>query len=119
MDILSFREYCLSFPETAEDTPFGPDVLVFKVNGKMFTLCDLEFFESINLKCEPEKAVILRSRYNSVKPGYHMNKKHWNTIDMDGSIPDSKIKEWISESYVLVVQKMVKKDKERILGKLD
>jgi predicted DNA-binding protein (MmcQ/YjbR family) len=102
MDIESFRQFCLSFPDVSEEFPFGPDTLVFKVKGKMFALTDLELFVSINLKCDPDEAIELRERYPAVQPGYHMNKKHWNTILMDNSIPDRNLKEWIENSYQLV-----------------
>ena len=102
MDIESFRQFCLSFPDVSEEFPFGPETLVFKVKGKLFALTDVDFFESINLKCEPDEAIELRERYPAVQPGYHMNKKHWNTIIMDNSIPDRLVKEWIEHSYQLV-----------------
>ncbi|MBL7771038.1 MAG: MmcQ/YjbR family DNA-binding protein [Flavipsychrobacter sp.] len=102
MDIESFRQFCLSFPDVSEEFPFGPETLVFKVKGKLFALTDVDFFESINLKCEPDEAIELRERYPAVQPGYHMNKKHWNTILMDNSIPDRLVKEWIEHSYQLV-----------------
>ena len=91
--------------------PFGEGTLVFKVMGKMFALTDLTLFESVNLKTDPEKAVELRERYESVTPGYHMNKKHWNTVRMDGSITDREFKTWVDDSYDLVVAKLTKKDK--------
>lgn len=102
MDIESFRQFCLSFPDVSEEFPFGPETLVFKVKGKMFALTDLDLFVSINLKCDPDEAIELRERYPAVQPGYHMNKKHWNTILMDNSIPDRTLKEWIENSYQLV-----------------
>lgn len=102
MDIESFRQYCLSFSDVTEEFPFGPETLVFKVKGKMFALTDVDLFESINLKTDPDEAIELRERYPAVQPGYHMNKKHWNTIIMDNSIPDRVIKEWIDISYKLV-----------------
>jgi predicted DNA-binding protein (MmcQ/YjbR family) len=102
MDIESFRQFCLSFPDVSEEFPFGPETLVFKVKGKMFALTDLDLFVSINLKCDPDEAIELRERYPAVQPGYHMNKKHWNTILMDNSIPDRNLKEWIENSYQLV-----------------
>jgi predicted DNA-binding protein (MmcQ/YjbR family) len=91
--------------------PFGEETLVFKVMGKMFALTDLTSFESVNLKTDPEKAIELRERYDSVTPGYHMNKKHWNTVQMDGSIPDREFRKWIDDSYHLVVAKLTKKDR--------
>ena len=102
MDIESFRQFCLSFPDVSEEFPFGPETLVFKVKGKMFALTDLDLFVSINLKCDPDEVIELRERYPAVQPGYHMNKKHWNTILMDNSIPDRNLKEWIENSYQLV-----------------
>jgi len=114
VNIEAFREYCLSKPGATEDTPFGPDVLVFKVMGKIFALCDIKSFDSINLKCDPEIATKLREEWAGVTPGYHMNKKHWNTITMDGSIPDAKIRHWINHSYELVVAGLPKKLKSAL-----
>ncbi|MBS1490671.1 MAG: MmcQ/YjbR family DNA-binding protein [Bacteroidetes bacterium] len=105
MDIESFRNYCLQKKGATETFPFGENTLVYKVNGKMFALTDVDSFESINLKCDPEKAQLLREQYSFVLPGYHMNKKHWNTIRMEQSIPDSLLKEWIDHSYGLVAAK--------------
>lgn len=79
--------------------------MVFKVNGKMFALTNVETFDGINLKCDPEKAVQLREQYDAVQPGYHMNKKHWNTVEMDGSVSDKLVREWIDHSYDLVAGK--------------
>ncbi|MBS1680398.1 MAG: MmcQ/YjbR family DNA-binding protein [Bacteroidetes bacterium] len=105
MNIESLRDFCLSKENVVEDFPFNEHTLVFKVNGKMFALTDVETFESINLKCDPEVAVQLREQYPAVQPGYHMNKKHWITVIMDGSVPDKLLKEWISHSYELVGSK--------------
>lgn len=102
MDIESLREYCLSLEDVTEGFPFDETTLVFKVKGKMFLLTDLEGPLTMNVKCEPEKAVELREQYNCVKPGYHMNKKHWNTVEIDGTVTDKVLKEWIDESYRLV-----------------
>lgn len=102
MNIESFRNYCLSLNDTTEEFPFGPQTMVFKVKGKIFALTDIENFSRINLKCDPELVIELRERYPAVQPGYHMNKKHWNTILMDHSISDKLIKEWITNSYNLV-----------------
>ncbi len=109
MNIESFRTYCLSFKGTEEGMPFGDHILVFKVMGKLFALTDIDAFESINLKCDPEEAMELRERYDAVIPGYHMSKKHWNTVIMDGSIPDALVKTWIEKSYRLVVSSLTKK----------
>ena len=85
-----------------ESFPFGDDTLVFKVNGKIFALANLDGDLSLNLKCEPAFALELRERYTSVLPGYHMNKKHWNTVLIDGSISDKEVFSWIDHSYNLV-----------------
>ena len=99
----SIREYCLSLPDTEESTPFGPDVLVYKVKGKIFLLLPLDTGDCrFNVKCDPEKALELRDQYPCVLPGYHMNKKHWNTVLADGTVSDRLLKEWIRDSYELV-----------------
>ncbi|HTH56274.1 MAG TPA: MmcQ/YjbR family DNA-binding protein [Cyclobacteriaceae bacterium] len=105
MNLESFRLYCLNKENVTEEFPFGEDTLVFKVKGKIFVIAGMEPFEGINLKCDPEKAIQLREQYEAVQPGYHMNKKHWNTVAMDGSIPDKLVKEWIDHSYDLVAGK--------------
>jgi predicted DNA-binding protein (MmcQ/YjbR family) len=92
-----------------EEFPFDANTLVFKVMDKMFALTDVDNFESINLKCDPERAIQLRDEYEAVQPGYHMNKKHWNTVLMDGRVGDKLIKEWIDHSYELVVQSLPRK----------
>ena len=102
MNIEQLREYCISKKGTTESFPFDEDTLVFKVMGKMFALTDITDFGSINLKADPEKAIELRERYEAIIPGYHMNKKHWNTVLVDGSVADKRLKEWIDHSYELV-----------------
>lgn len=97
-----------------EEFPFDEETLVYKVMGKMFALTNLERFESINLKCDPELAIQLRESYDAVKPGYHMNKTHWNTITMDGSVSDRLVKEWIDLSYQLVVASLTKGKREEL-----
>ncbi len=109
MNIEEFRDFCLSLKGTTEDFPFDEQALVFKVMGKMFALTDVDTFESINLKCDPEKALELREHYPGVLPGYHMNKKHWNTVLTDGEIPDPLLKQWTRDSYDLVVAGLPKK----------
>lgn len=109
MDIVELRDYCISKPNVTESFPFDEDTLVFKVNGKMFALTNLTGDLTINLKCNPEKAIELREMYPAVEPGYHMNKQHWNTIRIDGSISTSLIKEWIDHSYSLVNKRKSKK----------
>lgn len=102
MTLDTFLAYCLNLPGTNEGFPFGEPTLVLKVMDKIFALTDADKFESINLKCDPEKAIELRERYDAVQPGYHMNKKHWNTIVLDGSIPNKLILQWTKDSYDLV-----------------
>lgn len=114
MDIEQCREYCISKAGVTEEFPFDENTLVFKVMGKMFALCDVNEFKSINLKCDPELAITLREQYEGVNPGYHMNKKHWNTVEMDGSIDDRLLKEWIDNSYGLIVSSLTKKLKEEL-----
>ena len=116
MNVEDIREYCLSKRETTEGFPFDDTTLVFKVAGKMFALLNLKSPHSINLKCDPDKAIDLRERYSSVRPGYHMNKSQWNTILLDGSIDESLLKEWIDESYVLIIEKMPKYKRESLLN---
>lgn len=103
MDIESLREYCLSKPGAEETQPFGPDTLVYKIKGKIFLLVGLDEEElKFNVKCDPDRAIDLRERHPCVQPGYHMNKKHWNTIHVDGSVSSQLLKEWIDHSYDLV-----------------
>lgn len=115
MDIEQLREYCIAKPAVEETLPFGPDVLVFKVAGKAFLLCPLDTDGlQFNVKCDPEQAVELREQYASVLPGYHMNKKHWNTILVDGSVPVKLLKAWIDHSYALVVNSLPLKVKQQL-----
>jgi predicted DNA-binding protein (MmcQ/YjbR family) len=114
MNIEEFRDYCLQKNGVTEEFPFDSDTLVFKVLGKMFALTDVNAFTSINLKCDPEKAIELREQYSEVMPGYHMNKKHWNTVDMHGSLSDKLIKAWIDDSYKLVVNSLPAKTRKQI-----
>jgi predicted DNA-binding protein (MmcQ/YjbR family) len=102
MNIETIREYCISKTGATESFPFGEDTLVFKTGEKIFALVNLDGDLSINLKCDPAYAIELRERYSSVTPGYHMNKKHWNTIYLDGTIPDKEVFSWIDHSYELV-----------------
>jgi predicted DNA-binding protein (MmcQ/YjbR family) len=102
MDIESLREHCIAKKGVSERFPFGEDTLVFKAAGKIFALVNLGGDLSINLKCDPALAIDLRERYSSVTPGYHMNKKHWNTINLDGTVPDKEVFSWIDNSYNLV-----------------
>ena len=104
MNIEEIREYCLRNPDVTEGFPFNDTALVFKVAGKMFALLDLsEESRGITLKCDPELAIELREQYPEVTPAWHFNKKHWNTVQLDGSIPDKEVFSWIDHSYNLVI----------------
>src|SRR3954469_22632719 len=104
VDAAGLRAWCLQQPGTFEDFPFGPDNSVFKVAGKMFALSALERVPlSVSVKCEPELAVGLRASYPAIHPGYHLNKRHWNTLTLDGSLPDQLVRDLIEDSYDLVV----------------
>jgi predicted DNA-binding protein (MmcQ/YjbR family) len=109
------RECALSMKGVTEGFPFGEDTLVFKVMGKIFALMSLEA-RTLNLKCDPENAIALREQYNEVIPGYHMNKKYWNTIDLNGSLPEKLIRAWITESYKLVVDGLPGAKRKEIPG---
>ena len=110
---------CLDQPEAAQEYPFGDDVAVFKVAGKMFALVPLNAEPaSISLKCDPDYAIALRQRYQAVTGGYHLNKTHWNTVVDDGSIPLAEIGQWIEDSYDLVVDGLPKKVKLRLQGQV-
>ncbi len=97
------RAVCLAQPGATEDQPFGPDTVVFRVGGKIFALLALDAFPpTINLKCDPERAAALREQYAAVRPGYHMNKQHWNTVVCDGSVPPGETDAMIGHAYALV-----------------
>lgn len=112
MDGEAARAYFLSLPEAELDFPFGPDVYVFKIRNKMFgTLGWEQDVPRINLKCDPDQALFLRDMFSAVIPGYHMNKTHWNTVILDGSVPRGEIERMIDLSYALVVRGMKKADR--------
>ena len=107
MNIETIREYCLSKPGAEETLPFGPDTLVYKVGNKAFLLMGLDSIDlRFNVKCDPGRALELRERFPSVIPGFHMNKKHWNTIIVDGSVSRRQLEEWIDHSYELIVNSL-------------
>lgn len=114
MTLEDFAEYCLAKPGVTDHFPFDENTLVFKVMGKMFALTDVNEFSGINLKCEPDLAVELRERYQAVKPGYHMNKIHWNTVEVNSDAPDKIVYEWIDLSYQLIVKSLTKKQREEL-----
>jgi predicted DNA-binding protein (MmcQ/YjbR family) len=101
------RDHCLAFPGAAETFPFGPKTSVFKVAGRMFALSQLRAQPlRVSLKCEPELAEALRGAHAAVLPGFHLNKRHWNTVTIDGSLPDDAVRDMIEDSYDLVVSKL-------------
>lgn len=115
MHIEDLRSFCLSLKGVEETLPFGPDTLVYKVMGKMFCLVGMEHVPlSCNVKCDPDKAVRLREEYSGVRPGYHMSKLHWNTLEFDGSFTDAQAREWVMDSYGLVVSGLPRKLKTQI-----
>ena len=116
MNIEKLREYCLAKIAVTEGFPFDDETLVFKVMDKMFLLTNINKELSMNLKCEQEKAIELREMYSSVLPGYHMNKKYWNTVLIDGSVSDEQLQEWIDHSYDEVIRKMTKKKQTDLLN---
>jgi predicted DNA-binding protein (MmcQ/YjbR family) len=114
MNIEAYRDYCLSKKATSESFPFDEKTLVFKVAGKMFALTDVDTFEFINLKCDPEYAVELRERLDGVKPGYHMNKTLWNSVYTNSDVDDQLMFELIDHSYDLVVKSLTKKKRDEL-----
>jgi predicted DNA-binding protein (MmcQ/YjbR family) len=115
VNIEELRDYCLQKPGATEGLPFGEDTLVYKVGEKIFLLTGINSGNSFNAKCDPELAVELRERHNEVQPGYHMNKKHWNTVYMDGSLTIKQLHEMIDHSYDLVLNSLPKKLREEII----
>jgi predicted DNA-binding protein (MmcQ/YjbR family) len=110
MNVEEFRMYCLSKAHVTEEFPFDETTLVFKVAGKMFALTGLDDPEfKVNLKCDPDRSALLREEFESIRPGWHMNKHHWNTVHVDGSFPDKLFLELVDHSYDLVVQGLPKK----------
>ncbi len=116
MDVEKLREYCLSKTGATEDFPFDESTLAFRIKGKMFCITDLEKPDRINLKCDPERAVELREEYEEIIPGFHMNKKHWNTVDINGTLNDKFIFELIDHSYDMVVKTLPKKFRDSLSG---
>ena len=115
MNIEEVRTYCLSKPYVAEDFPFDETVLVFRVAGKIFVLCALDAMPPrINVKCDPQKAIELRELYNYVVPGFHMSKKHWNTIFIESVNNEQQLRTWIDESYELVIKGLTKKEQKQL-----
>jgi predicted DNA-binding protein (MmcQ/YjbR family) len=115
MDATELRRWCLGQAGAIEDFPFGPEHSVFKVSGKMFALSALDRVPlEVSVKCEPELALALRDSYSAIRPGYHLNKRHWNTITLDGSLPDQLVRDLIEDSYDLVVSALPKRVREQL-----
>ena len=120
MDLQQVIDECLELPGAEETTPFGPEALVYKVGGKMFAiLAERKGVPGLNLKCEPDRALELRDRHEGIAPGWHMNKKHWNTVALDGSVNAALIREMIQESYTLVVAGLSRNQREALEGRRD
>ena len=116
MNYQQARDYLLSRPEAREDFPFGPDIAVMKIKGKMFaTLSVSEGSPRANLKCDPNEAVMLRDIFKGVLPGYHMNKRHWNTVVLDADVPRGEIERMIDNSFALVVRSLKKQEREALI----
>ena len=118
MDLEEVRNYCLKKPGTTESFPFDDETLVFKVASKMYCLGNLTPPISLNLKCEPIKAIEIREEFEEISPGFHMNKKHWNTVDLEGNLSNSFIQQLIDDSYDLVFNKLTKKENQSIINNI-
>ena len=117
MELKQVAAYLLAKKGATEETPFGPEALVYKVVGKMFALVAWEADPlTISLKCEPGQAMFLRDIYPAVRPGYHMNKTHWNTVTLDGTVPNEEVLAMIDDSYDLVVQSLTRAKREELAG---
>ena len=114
MTLVEFKKYCMSFKGVSEEFPFDEVTLVYKVRGKIFALSNIDEFASISLKCDPDDAMAQREAFEAVVPGYHLNKKHWNTITIGGDVDDSLLLEWTADSYELVVSSLPKKEREQL-----
>ena len=117
MNIETYRDYCIQKPGVTEGFPFDEKTLVFKVMNKMFALTDVDSFEFVNLKCDPQRAIELREKNSGITPGWHMNKTLWNSVSSDGSVSDSMFLELIDHSYELIVASLPKKLKEELKEK--
>jgi predicted DNA-binding protein (MmcQ/YjbR family) len=115
IDAAALREWCLARPGVTEERPFGPLTTVFKVEGKVFALSALERSPlEVSLKCEPDLAEALRRDHAAVRPGYHLNKRHWNTVVLDGSVTDAMVRDMIEDSYDLIVAKLPKRTRQAL-----
>lgn len=107
MDLLEFRDYCLSLPLTEESTPFDDTTLVYKIGGRMYACAGMDDFGGFAVKCDPDEAVVLRETYPEITPAYHFNKRHWNGVSCTGDLTDSFLREQIRNSYMLVLRRSV------------
>lgn len=114
MDIEAYRNYCLAKIGVTESFPFDQKTLVFKVGGKMFALADIDQFSYMNLKCDPERAIELREQYAGIRPGWHMNKTYWNSVDVRADVPQDVLHELIDHSYELIVSSLSKKLRDEL-----
>jgi predicted DNA-binding protein (MmcQ/YjbR family) len=115
VDAAELRAWCLQQPGASEEFPFGPELSVFKVGGKMFAISRLDDTQlGVSVKCEPELAVALRDSYPAIRPGYHLNERHWNTLALDGTLPDEFVRDLIEDSYDLIVSALPKRVRERL-----
>ena len=111
-------DLCSGLPGAVEDYPFGDDAAVFKVGGRMFALVMLAGEPgSVNLKCDPDRALELRATYTAVRPGYHMNKRHWNTVELDGTVGAAELRHMVDHSYELVINRLPRTERARLLGR--
>ncbi|GGF07370.1 MmcQ/YjbR family DNA-binding protein [Hymenobacter cavernae] len=116
MNIEDLRDYCLLKPGVTEDMPFGENTLVFRVGGKIFLLTDINTYASVNLKCDPERSTQLRDEFDYVLPGFHMNKKHWNTVLIGTGVTARQLKSWVDHSYDLVLASLPKAQRAALAG---
>lgn len=114
MNVEEYRDYCLAKPGVTESFPFGEQTLVFKVKDKMFALAGIDDFQYANLKCDPERSIELRETFNGVKPGYHMNKKHWNSVYVYSDVPETLFYELVDHSYDLIVETLPKRLRDEL-----
>ena len=118
MNLEEVREFCLSLPRVTEDSPYGPDMVVFRIEGKIFLHLPLEYAEPrMSVKLPPEKGVELRERYGAIRAAFHLNKTHWNDILIENAFPREQLEEWILESYQIVFNKLPKRLRDKYLNK--
>ena len=114
MLLADYQKYCMSFNGVTEEFPFDDVTLVYKVKGKIFSLCNIEEFKSVSLKCDPDDAMAQREAFKAVIPGYHLNKKHWNTIKLGEDVDDDRLREWTADSWELAARGLAKKVRKEL-----